>query len=260
LTWEHIDFNLDNEWLKDRRVRWAIAHAIDRESMVKTLFQGRQPVSHTFFAPKHFAYNPNVKKYNYDPTRARQLLAEAGFTAGPDGILRDARGRRFEMTIMTTSGNSTREQIEQIIKDQLKQVGIELRIDNRPASVLFGQVTARRTYPHLVMYAWTSSPITHFRSIWHGGEIPTAANNYVGQNYPGYRNAEVDKLLVQADEELNEAKRAALLKKVQELWAEDLPSLPLYFRLQLDVSRRQLQGFKPRGFGSRTWNTEQWAY
>lgn len=260
LVWEHIDFNMDNEWLKDKRVRQAIAYAVDRESMVRNLFAGRQPVSHTYFAPKHFAYNPNVKKYNYDPARARQLLAEAGFTPGPDGILRDSQGRPFRMTIMTTSGNAVREQVEQIIKDQLRQVGIDLTIDNRPASVLFGQVTTRRTYPHLVMYAWVSSPITHFRTIWHSKEIPTAANNYVGQNTPGYKNPEVDKLLEAADEELDEAKRAALLKKVQELWAEDLPSLPLYFRLELNVSKKGLKNYRPRGIGAPTWNAEQWAF
>lgn len=260
LIWEHIDFNLDNEWLKDRRVRQAIAHGIDRESIVRNLFAGRQPVSHTYFAPKHFAYNPNVRKYAYDPVRARALLAEAGFTPGPDGVLRDAAGKRFEMTIMTTAGNAVREQVEQIVKDHLRQVGIDIRIDNRPASVLFGQVTNRRTYPHLVMYAWVSNPITHFRTIWHSKEIPTAANNYVGQNTPGYKNPEVDKLLEQAEEELDEAKRAALLKKVQEIWAEDLPSLPLYFRLELNVSRKGLKNYKPRGIGAPTWNAEQWAF
>jgi peptide/nickel transport system substrate-binding protein len=260
LTWEHIDFNLDNEWLKDKRVRHAIAHAIDRESIAQNLFAGRQPVAHTYFGPKHFAFNANVKKYSYDPARARQLLAEAGFTPGADGILRDAQGRPFRLTIMTTSGNAVREQVQQILKDQMKQVGIDLVIDNRPASVLFGQVTTRRAYPHLVMYAWVSSPITHFRTIWHSKEIPTAANNYVGQNTPGYKNAEVDRLLEQAEEELDEAKRVVLLKKVQEIWAEDLPSLPLFFRLELNVSRKDLKNYKPRGIGAPTWNAEQWAY
>lgn len=260
LIWEHIDFNMDNEWLKDKRVRHAIAHAVDRESIVQNLFAGRQPVAHTYFGPKHFAYNSNVKKYSHDPARARQLLAEAGFTPGPDGILRDAQSRPFRITIMTTAGNAVREQVQQILKDQLKQVGIDLVIDNRPASVLFGQITTRRAYPHLVMYAWVSSPITHFRTIWHSKEIPTAANNYVGQNTPGYKNAEVDRLLEEAEEELDEAKRRALLKRVQEIWAEDLPSLPLFFRLELNVSRKGLKNYKPRGIGAPTWNAEQWAY
>ena len=260
LTWEHIDFNMDNEWLKDRRVRWAIAHAIDRESMSRTLFAGRQPVAHTYFGPKHFAHNANVKKYAYDPARARQLLAEAGFTPGADGVLRDGHGRPLRLTIMTTSGNAVREQVQQIMKDQMKQVGIDLVIDNRPASVLFGQVTRERRYPHLVMYAWVSAPTTHFRTIWHSAEIPTAANNYVGQNTPGYKNAEVDRLLEQAEGELDEGKRGVLLKRVQELWAEDLPSLPLFFRLELNVSRRDLKNYLPRGIGAPTWNAEAWTY
>lgn len=260
LTWEHIDFNMDDPWLKDKRVRQAIAFAIDRESIAKTLFGGRQPVANTFFGPKHFAYNANVKKYAYDPAKAKSLLAEAGFTAGPDGIMRDGSGKRFAISIMTTAGNTVREQVEQIIKDQLRTIGIDLTIDNRPASVLFGQVTARRTYPHLVMYAWVSSPSTHFRTIWHSKEIPTAANNFVGQNTPGYKNAEVDKLLEQADQELDEAKRIALLKKVQEIWVEDLPSLPLFFRLELNVAKRDLKNYLPRGIGTTTWNAEAWAY
>lgn len=260
LTWEHIDFNMDNEWLKDKRVRHAIAYAIDREAMVQGLFQGRQPVAHTYLGPRHFAHNKTVKKYNYDPARARQLLAEAGFTAGPDGTLRDQAGKRFEISIMTTTPNPVREQVELIIKDQLKQVGIDLKIDNRPASVLFGQVTRQRTYPHLVMYAWSSGPTTHYRTIWHSKEIPTAANNYVGQNTPGYKNLEVDRLLELAEEELDEAKRRDYLLKVQELWAEDMPSLPLFFRLELNASRKTLVNYKPRGLGNPTWNAEQWLW
>jgi len=110
------------------------------------------------------------------------------------------------------------------------------------------------------MYAWVSGPTTHFRTIWHSGEIPTAANNYVGQNTPGYKNAEVDRLLEGAEGELDEGKRAVLLKKVQELWAEDLPSLPLFFRLELNVSRKDLKNYLPRGIGAPTWNAEAWTY
>ncbi len=261
LTWEHVDFNMDHEWLRDKRVRHAIIHGIDREGMVQALFKGgRQPVAHTYFGPKHFAHHKNVKKYGYDQARARALLAEAGFVPGPDGILRDARGRRFEMTIMTTSGNPVREQVQQIMRDQLRQIGLDLRIDNRPSTVLFGQVTRERTFPHLVMYAWTSAPTTHFYTIWHSKQIPTRENNFVGQNTPGYRNPEVDRLLDLTEQELDEAKRREVLLKVQELWAEDLPSIPLYFRLALNVQRKALQNYLPRGFGGVPWNSEQWGW
>ncbi len=260
LVWEHVDFNMDNEWLKDKRVRQAIIYGINRDAMVQALFKGRLPVAHTFFGPRHFAHHKDIKKYNFDAGRARQLLTEAGFTPNPDGILRDSRGRRFEMTIMTTAGAAVREQVEQIVKDQLRQVGIDLRIDNRPASVLFGQVTRERTFPHMVMYAWSSGPTTHYQTIWRSTEIPTRENNFVGQNTPGYRNPEVDRLITSSLEELDEAKRKDMLIKAQDLWAEDPPSIPLYFRLVINASRKGLQGYKPRGFGGVPWNSEYWAW
>jgi len=130
LRWERIDFNLDNEWLRDKRVRQAIAYGIDREAAVNAIYHGKYRAAHSWLAPRHPAYNPNVKKYSYDPARAKTLLAEAGFTPGADGILRDSSGKRVEMTIMTTAGNAVREQVQQIMKEQLKEVGIDLRIDN----------------------------------------------------------------------------------------------------------------------------------
>jgi peptide/nickel transport system substrate-binding protein len=87
LIWEHIDLNMDNVHLKDKRVRQALTYAINREELVQQLFQGKQPVSHTNLPEKHYGYNKNAKKYAYDPARARALFAEAGYTPGSDGVL-----------------------------------------------------------------------------------------------------------------------------------------------------------------------------
>lgn len=261
LIWEHIDLNHDNEWLKDKRVRQAIAHAINREELSAKLFYGKQPVAHTWLPERHEGFNASVKKYNYDPARARALLTEAGFTAGPDGVLRDSKGQRFELIIMTTAGNAVREQVEQIIKEQMRVVGIDLRIDNRPAGVLFGQTTRRRQFPHMVMYAWVFNPLT-LPTLWHSNQIPTPANNFEGSNYPGWRNAENDKLVDQILEEIDTAKRIALLKKQQELWVEDLPSIPLYFRLSLTTASKKLSNVKPAGLSGTyiNWNSETWGW
>ncbi len=243
-------------------MRQAIAYAINREDMAAKLFYGRQPVAHTWLPERHEGHNANVKKYNYDPARACALLAEAGFKPGPDGILRDAAGRRVEMSIMTTAGNVAREQVEQIMKNQLKDVGIDLRIDNRPASVLFGQVTRLRQFPHMVMYGWVMSPITLGSSFWHSGQIPSPANNFEGQNQPGWRNAENDKLVDQIVAELDTAKRIQLLRRHQEIWVEELPAIPLFFRLDLTTSKKALKNVKPAGLSGTyiTWNSEQWAW
>jgi peptide/nickel transport system substrate-binding protein len=263
LIWEHVDINLDHEWLRDKRVRQAIAHALNREAIAElSCSGGRQPVAHTWLPERHEGYNKDVKKYTFDLARARALLAEAGFTMGPDQVLRDRQGRRFEITIMTTAGNALREQVQQVMKEQLRAVGIDLRIDNRPASVLFGQVTARRQFPHLVMYAWLMTPLSLGNTLWKSDQIPTPQNNWEGQNYPGWRHSENDQLLTQIETEIDTAKRVQMLKRQQEIWAEELPSIPLYFRLHLTTNHKRLTNVKPTGLAGTyiNWNAHEWAW
>ena len=263
MRWERIDFNLDNEWLRDRRIRQAIAHAIDRAAIADLSCPGgRQPVAHAWLPPRHPGYNPNVKKYEYDPARARALLAEAGFTPGPDGILRDRNGKRAEMTIMTTAGNALREQIELIIKDQLKDVGIDLRIDNRPPSVFLGPIVSRRQFPHMALYLSNFSPESMPFGRFHSSQIPSAENNWSGDNRAGWRNAENDRIWEQLASELDERTRIRLLRRQQEIFAEDLPSLPLYFALRLTTTHKALRGIRPTGLVDSylTWNIWEWRW
>ena len=263
MRWERIDFNLDNEWLRDRRVRQAIAHAIDRAAIADLSCPGgRQPVAHAWLPPRHPGYNPNVKKYEHDPARARALLAEAGFTPGPDGILRDRNGKRAEMTIMTTAGNALREQIELIIKDQLKDVGIDLRLDNRPTSVFLGPIVSRRQFPHMALYLSNFSPESMPFGRFHSSQIPSAENNWSGDNRAGWRNAENDRIWEQLASELDERTRIRLLRRQQEIFAEDLPSLPLYFALRLTTTHKALRGIRPTGLVDSylTWNIWEWRW
>ncbi len=263
MRWERIDFNLDNEWLRDRRVRQAIGHAIDRAAIAElSCGSGRQPVAHTWLPPRHPASNPSVRRYDFDPARARGLLAEAGFTPGPDGILRDRNGKRVEMTIMTTAGNALREQIEVLIKEQLKDVGIDLRIDNRPSSVFFGPILTRRQFPHMVLYLSNFSPESIPFNRFHSSQIPTAENNWEGDNRAGWRNAANDRIWEQAISELDETKLIRLLRQQQEIFAEDLPSLPLYFALRLTTTHKALRGIRPTGLSGSylTWNIWEWQW
>jgi peptide/nickel transport system substrate-binding protein len=263
MVWERIDFNNDDVWLKDKRVRQAIGYALDRKAIAEvSCAGGRQPVAHSWMAPGHPAANPNVKKYDHDPAKARALLTEAGFRPGPDGVLRDSGGQRVQMIISTTAGNSIREQVEQIIQEQLRQVGIDVRIENRPASVFFGTYTTRRQFPHMAMYASLFTPESVPANRFRSGDIPSAANSWSGDNRVGWRNAENDQVWGQIIAELDADKRNALLKKQQEIFAEDLPSLPLYFRLDLTTYPKALRNVKPVGLGSYyiPWNIWEWKW
>lgn len=262
LRWERIGFNLDNEWLKDRRVRLAIAYAVDRETLVRALFAGKEVVAHSWLAPRHPAYHQGVKRYPYDPARARALLAEAGFILGPDGILRDGRGQRVEMSLMTTAGHAVRERVAEVVHEQLRAVGIDLHLDNRPASVFIGVITRRRQFPHLALWSTLYSLESTGYEGFHSSQIPSEANHWEGFNVTGWRNPENDRLLEQIAVELDETHRIGLLKRQQEIFADDLPALPLYFVSALTTSRRSLLNVRPTGlFGSfLPWNAYEWSW
>jgi peptide/nickel transport system substrate-binding protein len=263
LTWERIDFNLDDSWLKDRRVRQAIAHALDRKAMAEiSCSGGRQPIAHSWLAPGHPASHPSIKKYEFDVARARALLQEAGFTMGPDNFLRDSTGKRVEMTISTTAGNSIREQVQQIMKEQLRAVGIDLRIDNRPASVFLGTMLPRRQFAHMAMYGSLFTPESIPFDRFHTSQIPSAQNNWEGNNRTGWRNADNDKLWDQLISEIDAQKRIALFRRQQEIFADELPAVPLYFRLELTTTAKALRGPRPTGLGSYylPWNSWEWKW
>ena len=259
LVYEHIDANFDNPILADRRVRRALMHAIDRQAISTRLFGGHLPVAHANVSPLDPVYAPDVPKYAYDPKRAGALLDDAGWRTLKDGIRHNARGDRLQLQIMTTAGSKTRELVQQVVQSNLRQVGIDLRIRNEPPRVLFGDTIARRKYPALAMYAWLSAPGSVPRNQLHSNEVPTEANGWSGENYPGFRNAEMDALLDRVETECEPARNRALWRQLQRLYAAELPALPLYFRAEAHIMPEWLAGVRPTGhqYPSTLW-IEQW--
>lgn len=262
LTWEHIDLNFDNPLLQDVRVRRALAQGINREAISQQLFEGKQPVSHTYLVPRHPGFTDAVEKYPYDPARARALLQEAGFAPGPDGILRNAAGQRLSFELNTTAGNRIREQVEQIIQQNLKEIGVEITIQNFPARVYFGEITNQRKFKALAMYAWTIAPTSDCAELYTSDSIPNEKNGWSGQNYPGYKSPDMDRACKAARAEVDEAKRVKLLNESAQIFARDLPALPLYNRVSVSAVKPGLQNFLPVQLSGtyETWNAHQWLW
>jgi len=260
LIYEHIDTLLDNPLLADRRVRQAILMAVDRKAISDKLFEGKQPIADGPVSPLDPMYSPGVRHYAYDPAAARKLLDEAGFTDVKNGVRHNAKGERFSIEITTTAGNRVRELVAQVIQSQLRQVGIEVRIKAEPPRI-FSEALNRRQFTGLAMYAWVQQPEGVPRSLLHSEEIPSAQNGWSGQNYPGYRNPAMDKALDAAERELDAAKRRALFADIQRIHADDLPVLPLFFRVDPFVIPKPLKGVVPTGhLNSSTLWVEQWRW
>ena len=148
---------------------------------------------------------------------------------------------------MTTAGNRTRELVQQVLQSQWRQVGLDVRIRNEPARVFFGETVSKRKFTALAMFAWISSPENVPRTTLHSDQIPSAENNWAGQNYTGYRNPEMDQLLEDISVELDRGKRKALWAKLQTIYARDLPALPLYWRADPYILPHWLKGVQPTG-------------
>ena len=189
----------------------------------------------------------DVPTYKHDPARAQALLEEAGFKPAADGIRTNAAGLRLSFELGTTAGNRSREAVQQVLQSQWRRVGVEIRIKNDPARIFFGEITRKRSFPGLAMYAWISSPESPPRNQLHAQSIPTEANNFAGQNYPGFSNPEMDKLIDQLETELDFPRRKAIWANIQQIYATELPILPLYFRADAFIVPKWLVGIEPTG-------------
>lgn len=260
LIWEHIDVNLDNKLLADKRVRQAMLLAIDRKAMSEKLFDGKQPIAHGGISDLDPMFSPGARQYGYDPAEAKKLLDAAGFSTIRNNVRQNAAGERLSIELGTTAGNRVRELVAQVIQSQLRQVGIDVRIKAEPPRIFF-DVMGKRNYSGLGMYAWVQRPGGVPRSTLHSKEIPTAENAWSGQNYPGYANPRMDQALDDAERELLVEKRRGFFAEIQKIAADDLPSLPLFFRVDPFVIPKALKGVTPTGtLNSSTLWVEQWRW
>ena len=260
LTYEHIDLNLGVETFQDVRVRQALLYAIDREAINNSIFDGRQPVAATDINPLDTVYVDTVKKYAYDPEKAAELLEAAGWRLQDDGFRYNGKLEKLTVVLSTTAGNQSREMIQLAIKSDWEKAGISTVIANEPARVLFGDTMKERKFKGGVMYAWMSSPRNIPKTTLHSSMIPSAANNYAGQNYAGYGSLTMDKIIDDLDVVCEPSRNLWLWGDLQRLYAEELPALPLYYRADSFFVPRWLKGIVPTGhqYPTTLW-IENWS-
>jgi peptide/nickel transport system substrate-binding protein len=264
-TWEHLDLNVDNPHLSDARVRRAIAYALNRQLMVDRVLNRKTTVIHSWSPTWRWDYNPEVVKYDFNPARARELLREAGYAPGPDGIMRKGN-QRLSLKYYTVVGNQMRLLTSQIAQANLKDVGIEVQLEYLPIAEMFataatspGPLTAR-TFD-IGQYAWSApeDPSTT-RNLYHSSAIPSRDNSYVGQNYPGFRDPRNDELLTLAANSLDTEARTQWYAEQQKLWTEALPVIPLFARTNVHATKRSVQNYRPGPTSTVpvTWNSHDW--
>ena len=239
-----LTLNFQRLYWQDQRVREAVLRAINRESIVQKILLGHGQVVHANVTPASWAYTKDVPTYPYDPTRAKQLLDDAGWRPGADGI-RQKDGMSLRFTVMLKNVDRTLEQVFVIAQQQLKQVGVDCQIE-RVESGVCPQRMRQGMFDAL-------------SRIWNPVYDPEQTSLLrTGNSYGGYSNPRVDALLAQGQTTLDRGKRKAIYGDLQRLLSEDLARLYLFTENELHVVPAGLRGVTWHPVNI-FWNAKDWA-
>jgi peptide/nickel transport system substrate-binding protein len=242
-----ITFNVSAAPLNDVKVRQAIAYGIDREKIINDLLRGQGKIAHSILPEGSWAYSTGTT-YKHDVAKAKQLLDEAG-AKDPDG---DGPQERLDKPIelSISSGNSALSQYAQLVQDQLKQIGIPVKITTVEFQTL--QEQWRLGQFQMTMNRWVGGnqdPI-FFKDLFMSSEStdvkPTARNR------SRYKNPELDTALNSAMAETDFAKAKPFYLKAQEIISRDLPIFPMWYPSNMVVESKRISGMQVNASGDWT--------
>ncbi|HEY8446869.1 MAG TPA: ABC transporter substrate-binding protein [Thermomicrobiales bacterium] len=213
----HFPLNNKLPQLSDKRVRQAMMYAIDRETVIDEIFQGAAVVATSNLSPAMGDfYNPNVKEYPYDPDQANALLDEAGWVMGSDGV-REKDGMKLSFVCTTITGDQTRRPEAELVQQYLKEVGIDMQLQEAPVATILEQL--RKGEMDASLFNWTYGG--DYADPDDGGTLRSDG----GSNFSQFQNARVDELLDAGLREIDREKRIAIYHEIQEIIAEEVPFL-----------------------------------
>lgn len=246
-TFQYIGMNLRDPRLADLRVREAIAHAIDREAIVRTILKGLATPATGLLPPTHWAYSAHVPTYAYDPKRAKELLDAAGY-ADPDG---DGPAVRFRLSYKTTTVE-LRRRIAEVFQEQLAQVGIGLDIRTYEWATFYNDIKQGNFQLYSLAWVGIEDPDIYYLTA-HSSQTPP-----LGSNRGYFHEDTVDLLTETARRTVDQAERARLYAEVQNRLAQLLPVIPLWWTTNVAAMNRRLHGYEVRSNASYDSLREAW--
>lgn len=247
----YLGYNLRDPKFSDKKVRHALAYAINKADIIKGVRLGLGSVATGPYPPHYWAYNPDVRKFPYDPEKAESLLAAAGWIdRDNDGIL-DRDGAPFQFTIITNQGNDERKQAAEIIQQNLKKVGIVVKIKIVEWQAFINQFVDKRKFEAIIL-GWSIGIDPDNYIMWHSSQ--TGPNEY---NFVSYSNPEVDRLLVLGRKTFDQRKRQDIYRKVHAILAEDQPYCFLFVPDALPIVNTKFHGIRQTKAGI-WYNFEDW--
>lgn len=243
LNYEHIDINLSNDILRDKRIRKALLLSLDRPIAIEGRDQrtmGEAPRS--FLPPASPNFDPTLPMAPYDPPQAAMLFDSAGFARGADGIRVDPQGRRLAFRLAAQLDSDRNRRLVEKIREQWHDAGVDITFEDRRMS----ETLPKRQFD-LAYYVWTNVPEFLLEPVYGKSGIPSAENEFRGLNFPGFDNDEMNKVVAALATEMAPGKRLLLWRRAQQIYADELPALPLAFGPQEYILPATMTGVEPTG-------------
>lgn len=239
LGYGYIAINHKEEILQDVNVRKALAYGLDRQSVVEAAFGGQANVIDIPQSTVSWAYpdDEDFVKYPYDSEKAKQLLEEAGWKVGSDGI-REKDGVKLSLKFLASSPNSVNDALVPIMIQNYKDIGIEVKAEQMEFRTLIEKQTEAKegkfSY-HLAFLAWSLTPDPDSSAVF---GTDGSSNKIL------YSNPVVDELLKNALNEMDQDKRRELYNELYKELSDDLPYIFLYQRKNMDVYLARVKGME----------------
>ncbi|MBE3574514.1 MAG: ABC transporter substrate-binding protein [Firmicutes bacterium] len=244
-------------WFTNVKFRQALAYAIDKKTMIETIYDGNAVPQWAAISPAQKYYsNPKVKEYPYDLKKAQAVLAEAGFKKDAQGVLRDPKGNAVEFVINTNSGNSVRERALNIISEDFKKLGIKA-------------IAQPMDFNKLVENLTTPNPWDAILIGLTGTYDPNGSSNTFGswgglhmwwprQKEPATQwEARIDELMRQGAVTMEPSERRKIYFEVQDILAEQVPMIYTVTPTYLGAIRNTFGNAKVNAAGGYAWNSWQ---
>jgi peptide/nickel transport system substrate-binding protein len=259
---ERSSLKAPHPFFTDLKVRQAFALAMDRKTVVDQLYGKTGEVALFYlYTPKKYVPDATWQK---DIAKANQLLDEAGWRKGGDGV-RTKDGVRMKV-LYQTSVNKLRQDTQAVVKKDLESIGVEVELKAVIADVFFAADPANPdNFPHfyadMQMYTATRSgpdDVLVVLQAFLGSEVKQKANSWAKQNTTRYQSAEFDALYAQAAKETDAVKFADIVKKMNERLLADIAVVPLVARGGVQAQKKTLKGTNLSGWSSNLWNLPYW--
>ena len=250
----------DLPWVKDIRVRQAIAHTIDRQLLVDTLLDGLTIPANVSITPEMEAFRlleqRGMSKFVYDPAAAERLLNASGWTRGPDRVFRNAAGQPFDMEVTASAQADNIKEIE-VLAAQWSAFGFQSKpVPFPPAATNTDELKA--IYPGMMV--WPASSLLNAIQGFATDQIPTERTRWRGRNFGGYSNPAYDRLTAEYNATLDPMKGQSILADMMKIAHDDVASIPMYYAALGLAYRKGIDGpgtVSPNQ-AANMWNIHVW--